>query len=158
MAAPRKERAYEKYAWILLFVSGLLALIVSVFIIVVPAPIGTAGVRNLTGITWEQIVSQSPAAAKLTAYFIAQFGIAQAGLGVLTMGISALGYRRGERWAWYVLWFVPIVGFGIAVKNLAVGGAFWLPPAPGGEGSPLLLTITLLGLLLPYRKFFPKKQ
>jgi len=151
MGGFRKEKAHEKYAWILLFVSGLLALIVSVFIVVVPAPIDTTGVNNLTGITWEQIVSQSPAAAKLTSYFIAQFGIAEAGFGILTMGISALGYRKGERWAWYVLCFVPIVWLGYVVTNLAVGGTFWMQ-------TGVLLILAVLGLLLPYRKFFPMKQ
>lgn len=151
MAMPRKERAYEKYAWILLFLSGLLVLIVSIFIIGAPAPIDITGVKNLTGLTWEQIVSQSPAAARLTSYFIGQFGIAEAGFSILTMGISALGYRKGERWAWYVLCFVPIVWLGYVVTNLAVGGTFWIQ-------AGVVLVLALLGLLLPYRKFFPKKQ
>ena len=48
MALPRAEKAHEKYAWILLFVPGLLTFIVSVFNIIVPAPIDATAVKNLT--------------------------------------------------------------------------------------------------------------
>jgi hypothetical protein len=96
MALPRVEKAYEKYAWILLFVPSLLTFIVSVFNIIVPAPIDATTVKNLTGFTWEQIVSQSPVASKLTSYFVAQFGVAQAGFSIFTMGISVLGSGKGS--------------------------------------------------------------
>jgi hypothetical protein len=130
----------------------LISISVPLSIIVGPAPIDTTGVKTLTGLTWEQIVSQSPAAAKSTSYFIGQFGIAEAGFGLLTMGISALGYRKGERWAWYVLWFVPIILLGYVVTNFLAGtGTFWVELS-------VTLIVALLGLLLPIRRFFPKKQ
>lgn len=151
MAAPRKERAYEKYAWVLLFLVGLVGFVSGLAFVVFPEPLDEPGIKSLTGSTWQDIVARSPGAASLARYFLRLFGLATMGFGLFGMAISALSFRRGESWAWYVLWLNLMFLVGYIVTNFSAGGSLWLPFSS-------FLVITLLGLVLPFRKFFPKKQ
>jgi uncharacterized membrane protein len=69
-------------------------------------------------------------------------------LGMVVFGLAVIlrGSRRGERWAWYVLWYYPIffVLHVIAFGTFIIDGVFFL--------------ICALSLLIPYRKFFPREQ
>ena len=68
------------------------------------------------------------------------------GVAVLAIAISSTGYRRGKRWAWYVSLSFPVLGLAEAILYEVD------PPAL------VLFVLSVPGLLLPYRKFFPKKQ
>ncbi len=113
MAAPRKEKAYEKYAWIIFLVLGIGLLVYSLF---------------------NFLAGNSPSSYE-----------PQLGWSVLVIAISFNSYRRGEKWAWYAFWI-----------NVVEGGLFYADARFWGDA--LAVVIVLLGLFLPYRKFFPKKQ
>jgi hypothetical protein len=72
-------------------------------------------------------------------------GIGFLGVGIFSIGITLKPYRMWERWAWYVSCYPPI----ITVAAIALVGA----PVP--EYGPLLV-LSLLGLVLPARRFFAK--
>ncbi len=137
MTSLAKEKGYQKYAWTLPFILGL-------FFIVGGVP------TIIYGLSAVCTVCQLPAdTSALTVRGVnidaQEIGLFNFSFGVLLAAVSWRGYRIGERWAWYVLlWFFAIV---VADNVLA--------PNP-----PALIAVTLsgLGLLLPYRKFFPKKQ
>lgn len=150
MIVPRAEKAYEKHAWIILFALGIIGFVLGLTLTILPEPIDAPGTKNLTGATWEEIVVASPGAAALTRYFVRVGGIALVGFSILSMAISAVSYRKGERWAWYVLWVNVIILLGYITTNLSAGGSFWLP-------FTVFFIIALIALLLPYRKFFPRK-
>jgi hypothetical protein len=57
---------------------------------------------------WEQFAAQDPGVASIYATYLAVLGIIWAGFGLLAAIISLVPYRRGDRWAWYALWLVPI--------------------------------------------------
>ncbi len=131
MALVREERAYERYAWMLLFVLGA----VSIFFASTSLVGGTSSTSNAF-----------PDAV--------EFAVPIIGWGVLIMAISAVSYRRGDRWAWYASWSLPLAWAALAAHDLLVGGnraSFAFFPI-------ILLVIALLGLLLPYKKFFPIRQ
>ncbi len=76
-------------------------------------------------------------------------GLATTGMGLFGIVIAVRGFRRRETWAWLALWFVP---------------AFWaihfvagLPPGMDHVHQIVFLALSLLGLLLPIRQFFPPK-
>ena len=115
MAAPRVEKAYEKHAWIILFLVGI-GLSPGVYFNLVPGGDYAAGFLFL-------------------------------GFVVTTVLISATSYRKGKKWAWYLLWYVPVF----------VSASFLLS-APGEPSAIIFVLLPVLGLLLPYRKFFPKAQ
>lgn len=77
-------------------------------------------------------------------------GLASIGLGLLGGLLALIPYRRRERWAWIALWFYPV---------------FWtihfvsgLPPGKDRIHQIIFIGLSLLGLLLPVRAFFPGRR
>ena len=80
-----------------------------------------------------------------------QLGNFMIAMGVLLAGLAMVPYRRGERWAWYVSWVVP-VNIGIQLANSFTGGAFlW-------QLDLASLLVVVAAQLLSYRTFFPKSS
>ena len=156
MGGFRKEKAYEKYAWLIPFAMGIALLIgvIVVFIaprIIIDAP-GSA-FESLTGSTFGQMLALSPGVASYIYYLIRTFAFFEAGLLAFLAVVSATAYRRGERWAWYLTWLVP------ALFALDLPYEYFVRGVPFIDVSSIIfVAILLVGLLLPYRKFFPKKQ
>jgi hypothetical protein len=74
-------------------------------------------------------------------------GLASTGLGLFGLLIALVPFRRREQWAWFALWFYP---------------AFWLahlvgrlPPGTDRVHQVVFIVLSLAGLLLPVREFFP---
>ncbi len=110
-AAPSVKR-YEKYGWIILFVFWALHLVLSARdffpslqdLCLGCAPGAQTPLQVVTGMTWNQLVSSDPKFASFLASTLADDGISGVGLAVLGMVVSLTGYRKGEKWAWYVSW------------------------------------------------------
>jgi hypothetical protein len=153
MAVVRKEKAYEKYAWVIPFAMGLFFLLSMVATFLSPRILTEAenAVESLTGATFSQLASSSPGTANYIYYLIRILAIFSAGLGAFFMVVSATAYRKGEVWAWYLTWVVPVL-FLLDLSNdyLAFGYV--------DVGSVFIVAILIAGLLLPYRRFFPIKQ
>ena len=153
MAAPRVEKAYEKHAWIILFALGILGLIGGLAIIFTGSgQLDAAIIRNLTGMTWEEIVTGSPGIASLISYLQRTIGVSALSGSILLVAIAAIPYRKGERWSWYVLWMPVSIWIAGTAIDLEAGASFMLLVF-----DLVFAVIWLTGLLLPYRKFFPRK-
>ncbi len=63
--------------------------------------------------------------------------------------ITTIDYRRRERWAWFALWYYPVFW----TAHL-VGG---LPPGKEHVHQIVFIVLSLAGLLLPVREFFPRR-
>jgi hypothetical protein len=75
-------------------------------------------------------------------------GVASIGMGLFGVMITVIAYRRLERWAWFTLWYYPI--FWIAHL---LGG---LPPGQDHVHQIVFIVLSLVGLLIPVGKFFPR--
>jgi hypothetical protein len=153
MAVARKEKLYEKYAWIIPFVMGIFFLVSMGATILFPGILTNAenAVESLTGSTFSQISASNPGFANYVLYLITIFAIFSAGLGAFITVVSATAYRKGEVWAWYLIWVVPgLFLLDFANDYHAMGYV--------DSGSIVIAAIFVLGLLLPYRKFFPIKR
>jgi len=153
----RRERAHEKHAWILVFAMGLFLLVFgfgkSVVIALDDRAIDDDVVRAVSGTSWGELKATSPGATRLVLEYLIAAGLVTLLLGLAVIAICLRSYRRGERWAWYALWVLPL-NFVIGLQGLVLSLRVGAPPL----FVPLLFVIiSLLGLLLPYRKFFPKK-
>ena len=141
-ASPMSRKAYEERAWIMLFALGTLYLL--------------AAFTHVTGLSLEDLSKELQAASPTIAHFVRftdrEAGIDLAGFAILAMVIAAGSYRKGERWAWYALWIVPIHMIALTANSLVAGQTFGL-----GFSVPFVI-LAVLGLLLPYRAFFPTKQ
>ena len=148
MTAPGPEKAYEKHAWIILFVMNVFLLIFGLDVPLVPLQSGIPELASSSiGKNWSELLSSNPWLADYTSIIVRQQGTALLGLNIFGLSITLKGYRKGERWAWYTLWYYPVlfVSGALLISSTAV---FLIP----------FTVIYLVGLLLPYRKFFPRKQ
>jgi hypothetical protein len=68
------------------------------------------------------------------------------GMTIFGLAITLIPFRRGERWAWYVLWYYPVF---FVIHIFAFGTL--VPDA-------FFVAITTFGLLGQYRRFFPKES
>lgn len=75
-------------------------------------------------------------------------GVASIGMGLFGTLIAAIPYRRLERYAWWTLWYYPL--FWLAHL---LGG---LPPGQDHIHQVVFILLSLLGLLVPLRGFFPR--
>lgn len=158
MAVPavRTEKAYEKHAWIILFALGIVGLIVGLIGVSTGRPFEEPLVRTMTGMGWDELVASSPRIAAYISLWIRFAFSAVAFFSILSIPIAWKSYRRGERWAWYALWAIPISSIAFTGVILSGGVSFW--DSSGSIFYTLIaLPLSLLGLLLPYRKFFPRK-
>lgn len=145
------EKFYVRYGWLILAVSALLGVVAGIYLALFPAPVDLPGVVNLTGQSWNDLVVHSPEAVQLTRYFISLFWIADAAVYAMSLIIAVTLYRKGERWAWYISWLVVLYGLAFIAVSAAAGGTMW-------ANWLVHLSLEVLGLLLPYRKFFPANQ
>jgi hypothetical protein len=144
--ATSTEKWYVKYAWIIFFAFGLLW--------VIAAPINLMGrppnppsPEDMTGLTLDEMGARIPGLRGYISSISAQLGNFMLAMGVLIMGIAAVPYRKGEKWAWYVFWILP-VSLVIQLIN-SRGGLGW-------QADFAFIFVLLAGLFAPYRKFFPK--
>ena len=160
MAAVASTKGYGKYGWIILLVFWALHLILSARdffpslqdLCLPCAPGAQTPIQAVTGLTWSRLVSMDPKFASFLGSTLIDDGISGVGLAVFGMVVSLTGYRKGEKWAWYVSWSMPI---GILAAQLNVYAL---------TGSTMVIylavaftIVSLLALLLPYRQFFPRK-
>lgn len=145
----RRPAFYERHAWVLVALIGLvLALGGAGYLVIGLDPQPDYGLALPEGRTsTAELLADSPAAmTPILRNTLTEYGIMQAGLGVLVVVLAAVPFRRGERWAWFALWVVPLVMLGANLNAARLGIA--LGPLPVFAG------IALLGLLLPARAFF----
>lgn len=74
-------------------------------------------------------------------------GVASIGMGLFGLLITTNAYRSRQRWAWFVSWYYPIFWTLHLVGNL--------PPGKDHIHQVVFIALSLAGLLLPIREFFP---
>jgi hypothetical protein len=147
------ERVYEKHGWLVYLALGLLWLVVGLSQTFFPNELLEDDANLIIDTSWSELQASSPAATDFVRWIYGAMGLLKMSWSFLVLAITITGYRRGEKWAWYTLWLVPALLVSSALFNANFTGDVskmleWIP----------ITTISLLGLLLPYRKFFPRQQ
>lgn len=123
----RTPRSYEEYAWVLVFIDGLIFLLADL---------------------WQSIqgpLDPTPAFSGSSLFFQTHL-LWAFGFSLMVMTLATIPFRRWETWAWTLLWLAPLIWLGEAILNIFAGGILW----------PILLfavAVAVLGLLLPVRMF-----
>jgi hypothetical protein len=150
MAQPLQEKAYQRYAWVILF---LLSTLLVVNIVIVAAIEDHAHeFQEDTGITWNEFAAAYPGVAN--AYLLSQrlLYVGFTSLALFALIITYFGFRQGQRWTWFAMWL-----FAGALVLTALLFAPSKRPEIGVLYGAFAL-ITVIGLLLPIRKFFPPQS
>ena len=145
-------RVYEKYGWVVFLALGVLWVVVGLNQTFLQDELLKSDVELVTETSWGELIASSPVATDFVRWLYGAMGLLKTSWSFLVLAITLTGYRKGEKWAWYTLWLVPILLVSSALFNASFVGDFsltleWIP----------ITSISLLGLLLPIRKFFPRK-
>ena len=144
---------YEKYAWVILLAVGLLWLVVGFVAVFQPEGIFEGDAQSVTNMPWSELKASSPIAADFVIFVYGQMGLLKISWTFFVLAITLTGYRRGEKWAWYFMCSVPVF-----LLSDALFSVIYIGDISQTLSFIPITAITLLGLLLPYRRFFPKKQ
>lgn len=151
MYEPRVDKVYEKYAWVILAVIGAL-----IFAGGIPHVLGDNSspeiVESFVGMAISEFKSSNPGFYDVYDFYFRGGGWSDMGFAFFVIVISATAYRKGERWAWYYLWSVPVFFLGHAAITLI----FRQSTASLIPFLSVFIVLSIIGLLLPIRKFFPK--
>ena len=131
-----------RHAWILLLIVGLgLAYYAHYNLIVIP---GLDPDDPDQGWAW---LTSDLGVIEYIKFWFRILGLWVLALSITVVVISATGYRKGQRWAWYSLLYLP--------AHILAHVFFWPWLAPL---LLVVLVIAVLGLALPFRTFFPASQ
>lgn len=143
---------YQKYAWVIFLVTGIFFLVSSF------GSIFTGGeaewserFESITGAKWNLFATSDPRIFKFITLVNIESGVLQIFLAISIITISLTSYRKGERWAWYLFLLIPVTNLINAIVNEFYGVSIIRFSVP-------FLILFFVGLLLPYRKFFPKQR
>lgn len=130
----------SKNSWGLLFLVGLgIAYFAYDNIVVIPALDPANPDRGWAWLTTD------PEVIEYIKFWFRNFGLWVLAVAVLVIVISVTGFRNGERWAWFSLLYLPI--------HIAIHMLIWPWTIPI---LLVLMIMTLVGLFLPFRTFFPR--
>jgi len=146
------ERVYEKYGWLIYLALGLIWLVVGLNQVFTPETLLDSDVQHIIGMSLSELEASNPISSEMVRWLYGALGNLKISWSFFVLAITLTGFRRGEKWAWYTLWLAPaiLVSQGI-FDSIFLGNinemVNWIP----------ITSISLLGLLIPIRKFFPKK-
>jgi cell division protein FtsW (lipid II flippase) len=124
MGVNKRMEAYGRYGWVILFAGAALGIFGSVALLFPSDP---------------SLLPSDPRVPWLTR----AWGITWVGFNILALAVIVGPYRRGERWAWYALWLLPLLLLSYFVL------------APHISMNLVLAIFTAaFGLILPSRRYF----
>jgi hypothetical protein len=136
----------SKRVWWLFLILGALT-VASVPIQLTGHPPDPPSPTGFTGLTSKEIAARIPGMSGYISSISRQLGNFMLGFGVLLMAVAAWPFRKGEIWAWYAMWIVPLLML------------FQFVNSNGGSGWWADLGLAIVGsaaLIWTYRRF-PKK-
>jgi hypothetical protein len=159
----RHRNIVERYDWVVWVVVASLGVMMGVYDMLTGGPTYASGeavlFEGITGMTWDQLQAAEPGAARLIDYQVRSAGGWIVFSGLLTIGIAVLGLRRGQRWAWLMMWLVGPLSIALSLSVLLstekVPGAGVPTPL---IGQTIFLIIATGLLLLTYRKYNPSTK
>ncbi len=159
MANSRQPKVYEKYAWTLLFIFWALHFVLSVRdffpalqdLCLACRPGAKTAIQTATGLTWSQLMSSNPRLADFLGSTLVDDGISGVGLAIFGMVVSMTSYRRGEKWAWYISWSMPVGILAAQLNVYVLTGSIMVILL-----ALVFIAVSLLALFLPYKQFFRK--
>lgn len=136
------KEALAQRSWVLLFLVGLSISYYSYDnMVVIPALDPADPDRGWVWLTTDKEVID------YIKFWFRTFGFWVLAVAVFVIVISITGFRQGQRWAWYSLLYLPV--------HIGIHMVIWPWTIPI---LSVLMMMTLIGLLLPVRTFFPGRD
>jgi hypothetical protein len=109
--------------------------------------------QALAGRTPAQVQAEDPIGYRLYDFASRSGGQLLIVLGIVLAAIIAIPYRGGQRWAWRLLWILPIWAATVPLLYLAFGTAPNQPPAPPMISGPIIAALAAAALLVDRERF-----
>jgi hypothetical protein len=112
---------------------------------------------GVVGMTPAELEAEGPHAYRMYDLTLRGGGLSLALIGALMTAILLFAFRRGQRWAWWTMWLLPVWAISVSVGGLLIG------VAPGQEPAPPVVSGFVLGifagviLLVSAPPFFGKR-
>lgn len=145
-----------KYAWITLLVLAILSLWIGLGDFFRAGSGDPALTETILGTPWSELKVMSPRIVSLVDLLSMILGAWLTGFSILAITISAVPFRRGERWAWYALWALPLAYILVFVAVFTADRLPGSPTPPAIFSAPALFVLSSGALLLSVRHFFPR--
>ena len=146
-------RFFEDHGWVIYLALGVLWLVVGLYQTFYPYELLRDDSERVLDMSWNELEDSNPQAADLVLYVYGGMGLLKISWSVFVMIIAYTSFRAGELWAFYTLCSVPVLLVALAIFN----AWFFDDVSEMLEFVPIT-TLSVLGLVLPFRKFFPKEQ
>lgn len=148
----KRENFFERSAWVLFLVIGVLAILFGIGDMIAGIEADPAILTSATGRTPAELKAQDPLIYDAMDQQHRRNGKNELLIGALVSAISLTAFRHGARWAWFTFWLMPINTAITAISQYVT----WQPgeslPPPFYSGS-LFTVLTILWLALSYRKY-----
>lgn len=106
---------------------------------------------GVTGLTPDEMRAESESIARLTDFLVRAGGLQLLMLSVLWAVTLLVPFRRGERWAWYVMWTFPLWALAVSVSFLIIELQPDQPPPPPAISGWVFFSLAALLLLATRR-------
>ena len=153
MAAQNKqEDFFERSAWMLFLVIGLLEILFGWGDMIARVENDPAILVSITGRTPAELKAQDPVFYAAMDHQQKVIGQILWITGALISIISLTAFRRGERWAWFTFWLIPVsMAIGaVSSYNIRLPGESLSPPF---YSASLFAILTIVWLALSYKKY-----
>jgi peptidoglycan/LPS O-acetylase OafA/YrhL len=138
----------RRHAWWGLLAVSVLVAIFGVTDIAAGAAADVGIPQGLTGRTIEELEQESADAYRMFDFGIRTNGWTLAVLGTLLSILVLIPFRRGERWAWWALWALPIWAAVVPIFYLVAGVRADQPPPPPMVSGPIIAALCAAILFL----------
>ena len=138
----------RRHGWWALFAVALLLAIFGITDIVSGAAADVAIPEGLTGKTIAELEAESPDAFGMYDFAARGNGWNLVLLGTLIGVIVAIPFRRGERWAWWAAWALPVWAAAVPVFFLVAGVQPDRPPPPPMVSGPIIAALCAVTLMV----------
>lgn len=138
----------RRYGWWGLFAVAVVIVVFGILDIASGAAADVAIAEGLTGRTIGDLDAESADAFGLYDFMTRVNGLSLVLLGVLLAAIIAIPFRRGERWAWWAAWTLPLWAAIVPVFYLVAGTDPTRPPPPPMISGPIVAVLCAMILVV----------
>ena len=140
-----------KVSWILLIIVHCVVIIMGLAAIFIPQSYITKDYQLLTGHEWSDFVTSNPQISSYISILTFEIGILALAAGITALFITLFAYRKGEKWAWYIILRANILGWGGAIRENTYSGDMVVVLI-----SIVFLVIAYVGLAIGAKVVFKK--
>ena len=109
---------------------------------------------GLTGMTPAELEAEGPSAYRMFDFMTRVNGWSLVLAGCLATAVLVFSFRKGSRWAWGVMWLLPIWAIGVPVFYLVAGLEEGQPLPPPMISGPIVALLAVGVLIVTTGRFF----